>query len=45
VVERLGRLPETGEELVIEGVRVRILDMGPTAIRWLSLKQEGEVDS
>jgi len=46
VVEVLGRLPEPGEEHVIEGVHVKVLDMGPTAIRWLSVKrvarEEGE---
>ncbi|MCB9599752.1 MAG: HlyC/CorC family transporter [Sandaracinus sp.] len=43
VVETLGRLPEAGEEHVIDGVRVKVLDMGPTAIRWLAVRRvEGE---
>lgn len=39
VVEVLGRLPDPGEEHVIDGVTVKILDMGPTAIRWLAAKR------
>jgi putative hemolysin len=39
VVEVLGRLPEPGEKHVIDGVAVQILDMGPTAIRWLAVKR------
>jgi len=38
VVTRLGKLPQGGEELEIEGVWVKVAEMGPTAIRWLLVK-------
>lgn len=39
VIERLGRLPTTGEEHVIDGVHLKILEMGPTMIRWLLIQK------
>lgn len=42
IVEALGRLPEAGEEHLIDGVQVKILDMGPTAIRWLAVRKEAQ---
>lgn len=41
VVEVLGRLPEAGEEYEIDGVEVKVIDMGRTAIRWLAVRRAG----
>lgn len=38
ILNRLGRLPVTGEKLDLEGVAVTIDEMGPTAVRWIVAK-------
>jgi CBS domain containing-hemolysin-like protein len=35
IIAVLGRLPLEGEELVIEGIRLTITDMSPTAVLWI----------
>src|SRR5690606_39739753 len=35
IIEQLGRLPNEGESLELNGVRLRIDEMGPTTVRWV----------
>ena len=35
IVEHLGRLPDEGEQVELDGVRLTITESGPTAIRWV----------
>jgi putative hemolysin len=35
IITVLGRLPLEGEELEIEGIRLTVTDMSPTAVRWI----------
>jgi len=39
VVARLGRLPDMGERLEIDGIDVTVTEMGPTAVRWVVVVQ------
>jgi len=45
VVAALGRLPRGGEELEIDGVWVKVAEMGPTAIRWLLVRPRKHDDA
>jgi CBS domain containing-hemolysin-like protein len=35
IIEQLGRLPNEGESLELDGVRLSIDEMGPTTVRWV----------
>lgn len=37
IVHRLGRLPQEGEEFLLDGARVTIVEMGPTTVRAIRL--------
>ena len=44
IVEQLGRLPAQDERVEVEGVTFTISEMGPTAVRWVTVdppKREG----
>lgn len=38
IVQKLGRLPQQGEELELNGARVIIVEMGPTTVRAISVR-------
>lgn len=35
IIEQLGRLPNEGESFELDGIRLRIDEMGPTTVRWV----------
>ena len=35
IIEQLGRLPNEGESLELDGVRLDVTEMGPTTVRWV----------
>lgn len=42
IIEELGRLPNEGENVEVDGVRLRIDEMGPTTVRWVVIHPRSE---
>jgi len=42
IIEELGRLPNEGENVEVDGVRLRIDEMGPTTVRWVVVHPRSE---
>ncbi|MBC7174479.1 MAG: hypothetical protein H5U40_18680 [Polyangiaceae bacterium] len=45
VIERLGRLPHVGDELVEGEAAIRVVEMAPTAVKALEVRRVGDVEA
>lgn len=45
IVMRLGRMPQQGEELDVDGVGVKIVEMSPNAVRFIEVEPRPQRDS
>jgi CBS domain containing-hemolysin-like protein len=41
IVETLRRLPAAGEKVTLDGVELTVLEMSPTAVRWIAVEAPG----
>lgn len=43
IVHHLGRLPKRGEDLEIDGVKLTVVEMSPTAVLWVRIRPPTEI--